>query len=207
MRTKVDKIIVLGKHTIPAREMNVEGKTAYVPRYINRIESDNCTFGWQLRYNGSKLFSDGKYKGNPMASLEAAKEELKRRLDKASYLATDTWERSNKDLVLGLPGVRFRWMQVGTADVRVLYLNVYKQFNGKIKTKSFYIGTENTLDISVANEKLAEAAAYSELISDCLVHNKIDKLKDKSWVNEQLDIHRQRVEVPTVTKKQIMALL
>ena len=56
------------------------GERFEVPQGIQRIDH-RATHGWQLRYGGTKLFSDHSSDGSgARAALEAAKRELVRRI-------------------------------------------------------------------------------------------------------------------------------
>jgi hypothetical protein len=80
------------------------GKTFTVPQGIQRIDT-RATHGWQVRYAGTKLFSDHSNDGSgAKASLEKATQELARRIAKMpapSLLQKRPSESKTSDLPVG----------------------------------------------------------------------------------------------------------
>lgn len=119
------------------------GRRMQVPQGIQRIDS-RSTHGWQVRYGGTKFFSDGG--GSPLTSLRRAKAELALRV--ASQQAPTRLNRkaaANKvnGMPLGLSGpvVRRRPGQ----NVREANLLVQiPRFGKKPRRMTIYIGNENT---------------------------------------------------------------
>src|SRR5512139_1660871 len=87
------------------------GEQFTVPQGIQRIDH-RATHGWQLRYGGTKLFSDG-VDGSPAASLAKATKELRSRIAKLpapSKLQKEPRGNKTTDLPVGISGpvVRLR---------------------------------------------------------------------------------------------------
>jgi hypothetical protein len=122
------------------------GKKFKVPQGIQRIDH-RATHGWQLRYGGTKLFSDGSQDGSgAAASLKLATEELFKRIAKLpapSRLQTTPNENKTTDLPVGISGPIVR-LRPG-AKVRECNLSVSLPRFGAIPRRStIYIGNENT---------------------------------------------------------------
>jgi hypothetical protein len=123
------------------------GKRFEVPQGIQRIDTQ-ATHGWQLRYGGTRLFSDGvdDPKGGAKAALaEATRELLHRiaRLPAPSLLQRQPNVNKTSDLPVGISGpiVRKRpGAKVYESNLSVLLPRV----NGPAKRATVYIGNENT---------------------------------------------------------------
>lgn len=145
------------------------GKKFTVPQGIQRIDT-RATHGWQVRYAGTKLFSDHTSDGSgAVASLEAARKELARRIAKMpapSLLQKRPSESKTSDLPVGISGPIVR--QRAGAAVRSCSLSVLlPRYGQSPRCSSVYIGTENTytverylaaLDKAVAMRREAELA-------------------------------------------------
>jgi len=119
------------------------GEHFEVPQGIQRIDH-RSTHGWQLRYGGTKLFSDGGL--GARASLNAATQELKRRiatLPAPSRLQRRPSGRKSSDLPVGITGPIVR-LRPGS-QVRDSSLSVsLPRFGETPLRRSVFIGTENT---------------------------------------------------------------
>lgn len=140
-----------------------------VPQCIQRIDTPS-THGWQVRYQGTKMFSDHSRDGSgAAASLALATAELKRRIARLpapSKLQLQPSSSKASGLPVGISGpiVRTRRdTQVRTAVLSVLL----PRFGKPVRCCTIYIGTENTytverylaaLDRAVALRQAAEAA-------------------------------------------------
>lgn len=119
------------------------GRRMKVPQGIQRIDC-RATHGWQVRYGGTKFFSDGA--GSPLTSLRLAKAELALRV--ASMLAptklnrkAGAGKRSGMPLGLSGPIVRQRpGQKVREANLAVSI----PRFGKKPRRMVIYIGNENT---------------------------------------------------------------
>lgn len=145
------------------------GKRFKVPQGIQRIDH-RATHGWQLRYGGTKLYSDHTPDGSgAKQSLELATQELLKRIAKLpapSKLQQRPNENKTSGLPVGISGPIVR-MRSG-AQVRDCSLAVSIPVYGTAaKRKSVYIGTENTyteeryriaLDKAIQMRQQAEAA-------------------------------------------------
>jgi hypothetical protein len=132
-----------------------------VPQCIQRIDKDS-THGWQVRYQGTKLFSDHTPDGSgAKRSLEKATRELLTRI--ATLPAPVTLQRApsahkTSDLPPGISGpiVRARKRsKVRSASFSVLL----PQYGSPPKVTSVYIGNENTYSVDRYNAALAKAIA------------------------------------------------
>jgi len=124
------------------------GERFEVPQGIQRIDH-RATHGWQLRYGGTKLFSDGPQDG-PGAALAAATRELLSRIARLpapSRLQREPSGNKTSDLPVGITGpvVRLR----SGAGVRDCSLSVsLPRFGDSTRRRSIYIGTENTYTVT-----------------------------------------------------------
>lgn len=122
------------------------GDTFRVPQGIQRIDH-RSTHGWQLRYGGTKLFSDGSPDGSGAAlALEKASKELLKRiasLPAPSRLQSGPSQNKSSGLPPGISGPVVRLRRGGR--VRDCSLTVLiPQFGQKPLRRTIYIGTENT---------------------------------------------------------------
>lgn len=86
------------------RIVTIYGRDYRVPQNIQRIDH-KATHGWQVRYAGSKLISDGD--GSPATSLREAKLELARRIVKnpaPTRLQREPSANKTTDLPVGISG-------------------------------------------------------------------------------------------------------
>jgi hypothetical protein len=122
------------------------GQAFSVPQGIQRIDH-RATHGWQLRYGGTKLFSDHSNDGSgAQAALESATKELLKRIGKLPApvrLQRAPSENKTNDLPAGIFGPVVR--QRSGSRVRDASLSVLVPRFGKTpKRRTVYIGTENT---------------------------------------------------------------
>jgi hypothetical protein len=130
-----------------------------VPQGIQRIDH-RATHGWQLRYNGTKLYSDHSNDGSgATASLtEATKELLKRIASTPAPTVLQNAPSANKtsDLPPGISGPVVRLRRGGhTRDCSLAVL--IPRFGEKPKRCNVYIGTENTYTPARYKEALKRA--------------------------------------------------
>jgi hypothetical protein len=135
------------------------GKRFKVPQGIQRIDH-RATHGWQLRYGGTKLFSDGSADGSrAAASLKLATEELFKRIAKLpapSKLQRTPNENKTTDLPVGISGPIVR-LRPG-AKVRECNLSVsLPRFGSTPRRSTIYIGNENTYTVERYKDALARA--------------------------------------------------
>lgn len=137
------------------------GERFEVPQGIQRIDH-RATHGWQLRYAGTKLFSDGS--AGARASLEAATQELKRRirtLPAPSRLQRRPSGHKSSDLPVGITGPVVR-LRPGS-NVRDSSLSVsLPRYGERPRRLSVFIGTENTYSAERYLLALAKAIAMRE---------------------------------------------
>ena len=144
------------------------GKRFKVPQGIQRIDH-RATHGWQLRYGGTKLFSDGTTDGSgAAASLKAATDELLKRIAKLpapSRLQRKPSENKTTDLPVGISGPIVR--QRPGAKVRECNLSVSLPRYGMVPRRStIYIGNENTYTVQRFEDALARAIKLREDAED-----------------------------------------
>ncbi len=148
------------------------GQVFEVPQSVQRIDH-RSTHGWQLRYGGTKLYSDHTNDGSGAAeSLKLATKELLKRI--AAMPAPSLLQRApsankSNNLPVGISGpiVRLRRGSV-LRDCSLAVL--IPRFGQSPQRRSIYIGTENTYTVARfkaalkrAEEMRAEAVAAYEL--------------------------------------------
>ncbi len=135
------------------------GQRFTVPQGIQRIDH-RATHGWQLRYGGTKLFSDHSSDGSgAAAALELARKELLRRIAKlpapVRLLRAPSGHKTN-DRPPGIFGPVVR--QRSGSRVRDASLSVLVPRYGKPPLRrTVYIGTENTYTVERYQKALARA--------------------------------------------------
>ncbi len=137
------------------------GEHFEVPQGIQRIDH-RATHGWQLRYGGTKLFSDHSQDGSGAAAALAlaTKELLYRiaRLPAPSKLPQQPANNKSSDLPVGISGPVVR-LRKG-AKVRDCSLSVsLPRFGETPRRQSVYIGTENTYTVEKYQLAVAKAIA------------------------------------------------
>ena len=135
-----------------------------VPQGIQRIDH-RATHGWQLRYGGTKLFSDHTPDGSGAsdALAQATRELLSRiaRLPAPSKLQREPSENKTTDLPVGISGPIVR-LRAGS-NVRHCSLSVSLPRWGDVpRRRSIHIGTENTYTAEKYQLALAKAIALRE---------------------------------------------
>ncbi len=130
-----------------------------VPQCIQRIDHQ-ATHGWQLRYGGTKLFSDHTSDGSGArdALARATKELLKRiaTLPAPSRLQRGPSQSKTSDLPVGISGPLLRQRRSGS--VRDCSLAVLiPRFGSVPLRRSVYIGTENTYSAEKYSAAVARA--------------------------------------------------
>ncbi len=123
------------------------GQTFTGPQNIQRIDS-RSTHGWQVRYGGTKFFSDGSPDGTGAdVSLQAATKELMRRVATlpAPVRVKEKVNMSNKGSSLppGISGPIVKAREGEQFRSAVLSV-VLPRFGETPLIRSIYIGTENT---------------------------------------------------------------
>jgi uncharacterized protein (DUF2384 family) len=143
------------------------GDTFEVPQCIQRIDH-RATHGWQLRYGGTKLYSDHTRDGSGAAdSLSKATKELLKRiatLPAPTRLQRGPSQNKSNDLPVGITGPVVR-TRVG-GRVRDCSLAVLiPRFGDSPRRRTVYIGTENTFTkakFKAALEKAVEMRQQAE---------------------------------------------
>ena len=137
------------------------GECYDVPQCIQRIDHQS-THGWQVRYNGTKLFSDHSQDGSgAAASLAAATKALQARIAKVpapSRLQRRPSGTKSSGLPVGISGPVVR--QRAGSRVRDCSFAVSLPCYGSVpRGRSVYIGTENTYTPEKYHAALAKAVA------------------------------------------------
>lgn len=135
-----------------------------VPQGIQRIDH-RATHGWQLRYGGTKLFSDHTRDGSGAAqALALATKELTKRIAKLpapSKLQRQPSGSKTSDLPVGISGPIVR--QRSGQRVRDCSFSVsLPRYGERPRRRSVYIGTENTYTIEKYEAALAKAILLRE---------------------------------------------
>ena len=145
------------------------GKSFTVPQGIQRIDSDS-THGWQVRYQGTKFFSDGVHESAANALAEATKELFNRI---ATMPAPVTLKRApspskTSRLPAGISGPIVVSRSEDGSRSAILSVSL-PQFGAEAKVRKVHIGTENTYNqrryreaLQVAKALRAEAVATYE---------------------------------------------
>lgn len=140
------------------------GKRFEVPQGIQRIDH-RATHGWQLRYGGTKLFSDGSFDGaGPSAALAQATRELLNRIAKLpapSKLQREPSQNKTTDLPVGISGPVVRLRKGSTVRSCSLSVSV-PVFGDTPRRRSVYIGNENTYTVLRYRRALVKAIKIRE---------------------------------------------
>jgi hypothetical protein len=135
------------------------GKRFKVPQCIQRIDH-RYTHGWQVRYGGTKMFSDGSNDGSgAKASLEAATRELIRRITTMptpSKLQPRPSTGKSSELPVGISGPLLRERRGGQSRYASLQV-LLPRFGQKPLNRSVYIGSPSTYTAKRYKEALAKA--------------------------------------------------
>jgi len=140
------------------------GHVFEVPQGIQRIDH-RATHGWQLRYGGTKLYSDGSNDGSGAeASFRLAVKELLRRiatLPAPSLLQRGPSVNKRSGLPVGISGPIVRNRR--DSDLRDCSLAVLlPRWGQSAQRRNVYIGTENTYTHARYKEALKEALALRQ---------------------------------------------
>lgn len=140
------------------------GEQFVVPQCIQRIDHLS-THGWQLRYGGTKLFSDHSQDGSGArrALAMATKELLKRiaTLPAPSRLRRTPSRKKQSDLPSGISGPIVR-QRAGSRVRDCSFAVTLPRFGEAPLARSVYIGTENTYTIERYTEALQRAVVLRE---------------------------------------------
>jgi hypothetical protein len=137
------------------------GASFQVPQGIQRIDH-RATHGWQLRYCGTKLFSDHSNDGSgAAAALKLATKELLKRIahePAPSLLQRQPSRNKANGLPVGISGPVLRTRgQSGARDASLSVL--IPRFGQKPLRRTLYIGTEKTYTTERYEAALARAIA------------------------------------------------
>jgi hypothetical protein len=151
--------------TLRVREVVIfNGMRFKVPQCVQRIDS-RSTHGWQVRYHGTKMFSDHTPDGSgARAALRAATRELLARM--AAHPAPVGLHRGpsaskTSTLPAGISGPIVREREGAGARTASLSV-VLPRYGETPRMRSIYIGTENTYTPRRYREALSKALALRE---------------------------------------------
>lgn len=135
------------------------GKRFRVPQCIQRIDH-KATHGWQLRYGGTKLFSDHSNDGSgAAAALKAATAELLRRVEKLpapSGLQKSASAHKSNGMPVGISGPLVR-RRPGHSVEEAHFSVSLPRYGATPLRRSVYIGTRNTATRARYDAALARA--------------------------------------------------
>jgi len=122
------------------------GEQFHVPQGIQRIDTHN-THGWQVRYQGTRFFSDGP--GSAAQSLEAATRELLQRIatmPAPTMLQKQPSTHKSSDLPPGISGPILVPARAGSRrrTASAVLSVLLPRYGQPPRVKSIYIGTERT---------------------------------------------------------------
>lgn len=144
------------------------GKRFKVPQCIQRIDH-RYTHGWQVRYGGTKMFSDGTNDGSgAKASLDAATRELIRRITTMptpSKLQPTPSASKGSGLPVGISGPLVR-MRTGSSTRYASLQVLLPRYGQKPQNKNVYIGSESTYTVERFQEALKEAISLRSAAED-----------------------------------------
>ncbi len=147
------------------REVTIfSGHRFNVPQCIQRIDH-RATHGWQLRYGGTRLYSDHSSDGSgAAAALKAATQELVRRI--ARLPAPTTLQRGPSahkasGLPPGISGPVVRQREGGRVR-DCSFAVLLPRFGQAPLRRSVYIGTENTYTVAKYQAALERAVALRQ---------------------------------------------
>ncbi len=122
------------------------GQRFQVPQCIQRIDHLS-THGWQLRYGGTKLFSDHSSDGSgAAASFAAAVRELARRHERSPLvprLPSEPMAHKSNDLPVGISGPILR-LRRGAQVHEARFSVAVPRYGQTARRRSVYIANENT---------------------------------------------------------------
>ncbi|MFZ2651926.1 MAG: hypothetical protein WA210_17655 [Burkholderiaceae bacterium] len=164
------------------------GKRFDVPQCIQRLDH-RATHGWQLRYGGTKMFSDGPA-GAADALARATRELLIRiaKLPAPSLLQKQPNRNKTSNLPVGISGPIVRRRR--GAKVYECNLSVsLPRFGGTAQRRSVYIGSENTYTIERFERALEKAILLRKKAEQAY---KSDATKAKRADGERLRVKQAR---------------
>lgn len=132
------------------------GRRFDVPQCIQRIDH-RATHGWQLRYGGTKMFSDGV--AGPKDALARATQELFARIAKLpapSLLQKLPNRNKTSDLPVGISGPIIRQRR-GSKYRQASFSVSLPQVGAPTRCRSVYIGSESTYTIQRYERALEKA--------------------------------------------------
>ncbi|WIT12004.1 hypothetical protein PFX98_24565 [Paucibacter sediminis] len=138
------------------------GERFQVPQCIQRIDH-RATHGWQLRYGGTKLYSDGRYGASAAEALAQATKELAKRMSKLpapTRLKPEPSRSKSSELPVGISGPIVRERRPNRRDCSFTVL--LPRFGEAPRRRSVYIAAESTYTIERYQEALEKAIALRQ---------------------------------------------
>ncbi len=135
------------------------GERFAVPRHIQRIDT-KATHGWQVRYQGTKMFSDHSRDGTGAGqALVFAAQELVRRIARLPVppsLRKEPSAGKTSDLPRGISGPVVR-SRAGSAARSCSFSVLLPRYGEAPRCSSVYIGSETTYTLARYKAALAKA--------------------------------------------------
>ncbi len=153
---------------LPRRKVRVRGFGLFqVPRHIQRIDIDEPgkagTHGWQVRWDGTKFFSDAATgKREPTASLARSERYLRSIYTGPRPRLRET-EHKDKKHRTGIAGVQLAYRRRKDRQIAEVYLRVNPPTQGGVP-HSIYVGTENTITQARMRLALKKARAMRDVM-------------------------------------------
>lgn len=166
------------------------GEQFKVPQGIQRIDA-RSTHGWQLRYGGTKFYSDSKFEGGAGGALAAANTELGKRIAKLpapTRLKPERNANKGNDLPVGISGpiVRERRPNVRDCSFSVLL----PRYGESPRRSSVYIASESTYTIERYQQALQKAIEMRQKAEEAYQRaaTKVKRQESKTWQAEAGDL-------------------
>ena len=140
------------------------GEKFAVPQHIQRIDSKS-THGWQVRYHGTKMFSDHSPDGSgaSQALVKAAKELLNRiaKLPVPPALRSEPSAGKTSNLPRGISGPVVR-SRVGSTARSCSFSVLLPRFGQTPSCRTVYIGSESNYTVEKYKVALGKAIALRQ---------------------------------------------
>ncbi len=155
---------------LPRRKVRVRGFGLFqVPRHIQRIDIDEPgkagTHGWQVRWDGTKFFSDAAEGKRDAAGSLARSERYLQSIYTGPRPRLRETEHKDKKHRTGIAGVQLAHRRRKDRQIAEVYLRVNPPMQGGVP-RSIYVGTENTITQARMRAALKKARAMRDAMRD-----------------------------------------
>ncbi|MDT8998686.1 hypothetical protein RQP53_05315 [Paucibacter sp. APW11] len=163
------------------------GQRYEVPQGIQRIDS-RSTHGWQLRYGGTKFYSDSKFSADPGEALKAATKELAKRIAKLpapTRLKPGPNGNKTSELPVGISGPIVRQRRANVRDCSFTVL--LPRFGEAPRRRSVYIASESTYTVERYYQALEKAVELRQEAEEAYrrAATRAKRAEMKTWLAEQ----------------------